>query len=60
MPEMGYRNPRTQIATSMREKYRAGGIRTHDLLNPIQAHYQAVLRPAMSAGTIDCGSHAGQ
>jgi hypothetical protein len=24
---------------------RAGGIRTHDLLNPIQAHYQAVLRP---------------
>ena len=25
--------------------YRAGGIRTHDLLNPIQAHYQAVLRP---------------
>ena len=26
-------------------KTRAGGIRTHDLLNPIQAHYQAVLRP---------------
>ena len=26
-------------------RYRAGGIRTHDLLNPIQAHYQAVLRP---------------
>ena len=26
-------------------KYRAGGIRTRDLLNPIQAHYQAVLRP---------------
>jgi hypothetical protein len=26
-------------------QYRAGGIRTHDLLNPIQAHYQAVLRP---------------
>src|SRR5437879_7589422 len=25
--------------------FRAGGIRTHDLLNPIQAHYQAVLRP---------------
>ena len=25
--------------------YRAGGIRTRDLLNPIQAHYQAVLRP---------------
>lgn len=24
---------------------RAGGIRTRDLLNPIQAHYQAVLRP---------------
>jgi hypothetical protein len=26
-------------------KYRAGEIRTRDLLNPIQAHYQAVLRP---------------
>ena len=26
---------------------RAGGIRTHDLLNPIQAHYQAVLRPVV-------------
>src|SRR3954453_6763311 len=24
---------------------RAAGIRTRDLLNPIQAHYQAVLRP---------------
>ncbi len=29
-------------------QYRAGGIRTHDLLNPIQAHYQAVLRPEFS------------
>jgi hypothetical protein len=29
----------------LRTKNRAGGIRTHDLLNPIQAHYQAVLRP---------------
>ena len=28
-----------------RRKFRAGGIRTRDLLNPIQAHYQAVLRP---------------
>ena len=28
--------------------FRAGGIRTHDLLNPIQAFYQAELRP-------DCG-----
>ena len=27
------------------QKYRAAGIRTRDLLNPIQAHYQAVLRP---------------
>ena len=26
--------------------FRAGGIRTHDLLNPIQAFYQAELRPA--------------
>src|SRR6478609_4526759 len=26
---------------------RAGGIRTHDLLNPIQAHYQAVQRPEL-------------
>ena len=26
----------------------AGGIRTHDLLNPIQAFYQAELRPAES------------
>src|SRR5262245_1643105 len=25
--------------------HRAGGIRTHDLLNPIQAFYQAELRP---------------
>ena len=25
--------------------FRAGGIRTHDLLNPIQAFYQAELRP---------------
>jgi hypothetical protein len=31
------------------EIYRAGGIRTRDLLNPIQAHYQAVLRPADAA-----------
>ncbi len=28
---------------------RAGGIRTRDLLNPIQAHYQAVLRPDLSS-----------
>jgi hypothetical protein len=28
---------------------RAGGIRTRDLLNPIQAHYQAVLRPDLEA-----------
>jgi hypothetical protein len=27
------------------ERGRAGGIRTHDLLNPIQAFYQAELRP---------------
>src|SRR5205085_3115690 len=37
---------------------RAGGIRTRDLLNPIQAHYQAVLRPAaaptIDRGTFDC------
>jgi hypothetical protein len=33
------------------EKNRAGEIRTRDLLNPIQAHYQAVLRPDF-AGTI--------
>ena len=26
-------------------RYRAGGIRTRDLLNPIQAFYQAELRP---------------
>ena len=35
---------------------RAGGIRTRDLLNPIQAHYQAVLRPD-NGPTIYC--HAG-
>ena len=29
---------------------RAGGIRTHDLLNPIQAFYQAELRPDFSRG----------
>src|SRR5438477_183438 len=38
--------------------FRAGGIRTHDLLNPIQAHYQAVLRPDDAATihrqTSDC------
>ena len=28
--------------------FRAAGIRTRDLLNPIQAHYQAVLRPDLS------------
>ena len=37
---------------------RAGGIRTRDLLNPIQAHYQAVLRPDYAATihrhTSDC------
>jgi hypothetical protein len=32
-------------STSYLKHDRAGGIRTHDLLNPIQAHYQAVLRP---------------
>ena len=32
---------------------RAGGIRTHDLLNPIQAHYQAVLRPDFSRNAKD-------
>src|SRR6478735_2659009 len=31
---------------------RAAGIRTRDLLNPIQAHYQAVLRPVQRR-TID-------
>src|SRR5258708_33150157 len=30
------------------KRYRAGGIRTHDLLNPIQAHYQTCLRPDFS------------
>ena len=32
---------------NIRAYRRAGGIRTHDLLNPIQAHYQAVLRPVI-------------
>src|SRR5215211_9439187 len=32
--------------------HRAGGIRTHDLLNPIQAFYQAELRPDLKQ-TID-------
>src|SRR5213593_1896550 len=31
---------------SVAKNLRAGGIRTHDLLNPIQAFYQAELRPA--------------
>ena len=31
---------------------RAGGIRTHDLLNPIQAHYQAVLQPVLEQKSI--------
>jgi hypothetical protein len=34
------------------EKNRAGEIRTRDLLNPIQAHYQAVLRPVLRSLTI--------
>jgi hypothetical protein len=34
-----------RILNMLPENGRAGGIRTHDLLNPIQAHYQAVLRP---------------
>jgi hypothetical protein len=34
-----------QIRPNIVQDIRAGGIRTHDLLNPIQAHYQAVLRP---------------
>lgn len=36
-----------------RIKNRADRIRTCDLLNPIQAHYQAVLRPVPPKGRID-------
>ena len=36
--------------------FRAGGIRTHDLLNPIQAFYQAELRPA-EADTVAISGH---
>ena len=32
---------------------RAGGIRTHDLLNPIQALYQAEPRPVFQASRIE-------
>jgi hypothetical protein len=39
------RAPRWILQVPGDQQYRAGGIRTHDLLNPIQAHYQAVLRP---------------
>src|SRR3954452_19848195 len=41
-PLQGHVNQRTSWFDI---NHRAGGIRTHDLLNPIQAHYQAVLRP---------------
>jgi hypothetical protein len=37
-----------KLIPSASQGNRAGGIRTHDLLNPIQAHYQAVLRPEKS------------
>jgi hypothetical protein len=37
-------NMKQRLVVAIR-RYRAGGIRTRDLLNPIQAHYQAVLRP---------------
>jgi hypothetical protein len=41
-----FRLARSSTARKAPAKHgRAGGIRTHDLLNPIQAHYQAVLRP---------------
>src|SRR5215469_9576624 len=35
----------TRSHVSVTGLHRAGGIRTHDLLNPIQAFYQAELRP---------------
>ena len=38
---------RSQSAVTLEN--RAGGIRTHDLLNPIQAFYQAELRPDRSS-----------
>ena len=47
--------PRTicvHLCKSVAKSSRAGGIRTHDLLNPIQAFYQAELRPD-SVQTID-------
>lgn len=43
--------PRTicvHLCKSVAKNFRAGGIRTHDLLNPIQAFYQAELRPDSS------------
>ena|GEM_PF-1849628 len=36
---------RLRLKTRYHKGGRAGEIRTRDLLNPIQAHYQAVLRP---------------
>ena len=44
----GFLVPRTicvHLLNPWQKFYRAGGIRTHDLLNPIQAFYQAELRP---------------
>ncbi len=38
----------------LRKDNRAGEIRTRDLLNPIQAHYQAVLRPVFLRGATLC------
>jgi hypothetical protein len=37
-----------------KKSYRAGGIRTHDLLNPIQAFYQAELQPDLLQSIHDC------
>ncbi len=41
---------RASPSTAIYSKNRAGEIRTRDLLNPIQAHYQAVLRPEILEG----------
>lgn len=42
------------------EENRADWIRTSDLLNPIQAHYQAVLRPDLRAVNLRCRRQIGK
>ncbi len=54
-PSRVKRNDMHQRRSLKGEDGRAGEIRTRDLLNPIQAHYQAVLRPDVRGRTDSAG-----